>query len=313
MNIQPINSYNSISYFPRQPQYRSSPGANVSFQSYKIIGIIAHNTKNPIKAYAQDVFKRSLIASARTISSTIPELKPITKEVNLKISDKETTYAWDIQNKNSKKYVIYMHGASQNITNIQNLYKNIIENTDFSILAPEYRGFGKNKTGKVNSKTLLEDARAALKYLKEEKQIKEKDIVVIGHSMGAYPAVLLTNKEPKLGRLMLVSPIGSVAKQPLDINVWFAKRMPPLVKFLFKNFKVLRTSLSDFFQIETLVKKIKMPIDIIHAQNDRLIKYTSSEALANNCQKLNSLTILKQGGHKMETNKINTIISLLSS
>ena len=311
MKIIPTNNYN-VQYYSNSSLQNKQSYNVLPFKSTKIIDSFVTTRQNPIKKYAYNMFKRSLVASARMISPITPELQPITREIPLQISPTKHTFAWDIQNNNSNKYLIYLHGASQNITNIQNLYRQIIDNTDFSILAPEYQGFGKNKKCKVNSQTFLEDTTAALNYLKQEKNIEEKNIFIAGHSMGAYPAAMLASNNPKLGGLILISPMGSITNQPLDVNFWFAKRMPPFVKFLFKNFKILRTSLSDFFQIETFVRQIQIPTDIIHAQNDRLIKPSSSEKLASLCPNLNSLTILKQGGHKIEKYKSNAIISLLS-
>lgn len=310
MNIQPVNSYSNHSI--RQYPYRILPYGTVQFRSKtKIIDELAANNKNPIVRYANNVFKRSLVASARNITPISSELKPITREVAIESTPQESTYAWDIENKKSDKYVIYLHGASQNITNIQNLYKSIINETDFSVLALEYRGFGKNNPKKVNSQTFLEDTLAATNYLKKDKKVKEENIFVIGHSMGTYPASILANKKPGLGRLILVAPLGSVASQPLDVNLWFAKRMSPFVRFLFKNFKILRAPLANFFKIEKHLQQTQVPTDIIHAQNDRLIKYTSSQNMAKLCPNLHSFTLLKQGGHKMENHKINSIISLL--
>ncbi len=312
MNIQPINNY-SVSYNSRQhTAQKMLPYSSVGFQAkIPVSDDFATPSKNPIVKYAYDIFKRSLIASARNIMPITPELKPITKEVPLKVSSKEKTYAWDIENKIPDKYVLYLHGASQNITNIQNLYKSIIDNTDFSVLALEYRGFGRNHASKISSHSFEEDVNSALSYLENEKRIKEENIFVVGHSMGSYLAALIASKKPNLGRLVLVAPLGSVAEHPFDVNFWFTKRMPPLVKFLFKNFKILRRPLTNFFKIENHIKKSQVPTDIIHAQNDRLIKYKSSEKIATLCPNLHSLQILKHGGHKMEGNKINTILSIL--
>lgn len=310
MNIKPINVYHS--YAVNTPQIRRRENPAVSFGvKNRIADELAANNRNPIIKYANDIFKRSLAASARRIVPVIPELQPLTKEVAINSSEKEKTYAWDIKNKKQDKYVLYLHGASQNITNVQNLYKSIVDNTDFSILALEYRGFGKNKSKKVNSQTFLEDTTAAVDYLEKDKRIEGKNIFVVGHSMGTYPASQLASNRQELGRLVLVSPLGSLANQPLDVNLWFANRMPKMVRFLFKNFKVLRKPLQNFFKIEGHIQKTKIPVDIIHAQNDRLIKYTASKGLADLCPNLHSLNILKQGGHKMEKNKIDSIIAIL--
>ena len=264
---------------------------------------------NPAKMYLQKLFERTLIVSRARIQPIMPELEPITKEVVLH-SKKKSTYAWDINDGSKKKYALVLHGMSQNISNLQPLYKEIAQRTDYAVLAPEYRGFGKNPDAAVSTKTFLEDTTMALNYLKH-KGIKPKDICVIGHSLGGFTASQLVQKNQDVGRLILVSSIDSLKKDATNFKA--AKNsFPSVVFYLFENVKILRRPIEHIFKTGECLKKINTPIDIIHSTNDTVVKSISAKRIAEKCKNLQSLHLLKSGGHAWDSQKINTIISLLS-
>ena len=264
---------------------------------------------NPGKMYLQNIFERTLVISRSRIQPVIPELQPITQEIQLK-DRKKSTYAWDINDGSRKKYVLVLHGMSQNISNLQPLYKELFQKTDYAVLAPEYRGFGKNPEAPVSTKSFLEDTSLAFEYLKN-KGINPKDITVIGHSLGGFAASQLVQKNQNVGRLILVSSIDSLKKDSANFGS-VKNSFPPFVFYLFENFKILRKPLEHIFKTGECLKKIKTPIDIIHSTDDRVVKIISAQRIAKKCRNLQSFHILKTGGHAWDNQKINTIISILS-
>ncbi len=303
MKIQTQNlyykPYNYNTRLNNQPGFKSyayNPVKKVSFSNF-----------NPVILYVNKLFERSLEASRRRIQSVSPKLLPYTKEVTLTKS-----YGWDINKDDRKKYLIALHGTSQNISNLQNLYEAVLEKTPYAILAPEFRGFGKNKPAVVSEKSFIEDTSAALDYLKKEKGIKPQDVCVLGHSFGGFAASKLVQKNPDLGRLILVSSIDSLEHETVNIEKGTRNKVPKFVRFLFKHFKILRLPLTRLFRINDCLKDIKAPVDIIHSKNDFLIKPESAKNLASKCPNLSSLTILESGGHGMDSGKIDTIVSILS-
>lgn len=312
MKIQPY--YNTYTYnrsYRRNPAPLKYTNSAVSFgAAYQF------NTKtskhildqiNPINIYINKIFERSLIASRRRIQQAIPELAPHLKELSLK-----DTYAWDINKDNRQKYLVVLHGTSQNISNLQFLYKNVLQKTNYAILAPEYRSFGKNKPHIVSQKTFAEDTQAALDYLEKEKNIKPQNICVLGHSFGGFAATQLINNNPDIGRLILVSSIDSLEHETVNIDNSLRNKTSKFITFLFKHFKFLRASLTNVCKTNNLLKNIDTPVDIIHSKNDRLIKPQSSRNLASLCKNLDELYILDSGGHGLESNKIDVITSILS-
>lgn len=267
---------------------------------------------NPVNLYLSKLFQRSLIASRRRILEVIPELSPYTNEIGLSKNGKQITYAWDINKDNRQKYLVALHGMSQNISNLQTLYKNIIENTDYAIIAPEYRGFGKNKPSFLSKKTFLEDTTFAIDYLKNKKGIKPENIVVMGHSFGGFVASELAERNQDFKKLILVAPFDAIKGGSVNLEKGARGKAPKFIMFLFNHFKMLRKSLESLFQTNECLKNIKMPVNFVHSKNDALISYKSSQRLASLCQNPEDIVLLEKGGHTMDAEKINVITSLLN-
>lgn len=236
----------------------------------------------------------------------IPELKSATEEITFNFK-KTKTYGLDINPNNRKKYAVILHGLGQNITNLQPLYKSIINKTDYAIIAPEYRGFGRNEVAKVNDKTLLEDAQAAINYLKD-KGIDSKDICIIGHSLGGFVASGLAAANPEISSLILVSSAESLTNKSMNnLNI----SIPKFTKFIYKHFPALQNS--TFRKINTVknLKNVEMPVYIIHSEKDKIISSDVAQHLANACKNLQSVEILPNGGHAIDSDKIDKIIQIL--
>lgn len=292
MRVSSINNYN-----------------NPNFVGYKFREKRNPIYLNPIKYQVDKVFARSLDAAKRRNCEIIPQLKDVLEEISIKTKDVDT-YAYDIQNpKNSKKYVLFLHGLGQNISANQLLYKEIIGNTDYSILAPEYRGFGKNKPATMSNETFLKDSQAALDYLINDKEIEPKGICVIGHSFGGYIASTLAKENNNLGKLVLVSSLDNLGSEVERSSV--VKHVKPIYLRILKHIKLFRTYLKSLFNTKAELEKSTIPTEIIHCKNDKVINYGTAQFLAENTNNLCGIHILETGGHSMEQNKIDTIVNLL--
>lgn len=244
--------------------------------------------------------------SRRRIIPLSKTLEPYTHEIAVGKS-----YGWDINKNNSKKYIMMFHGMGQNISNLQALYEDILNETDYAIFAPEYRGFGKNQPSILSKETFREDSNNAYNYLINEKKIKPEDIIVMGHSFGSFVATQFVENKQDIQHMILISPLDSSTTDSIKMNKGLRRRLPPFVIFLFDHFDFLKKSYVDIFDTNSHLKNIKTPVSIIHSQNDNTIKAVSARKLANMCPNLNKLQILQNGGHQMEKNKINAIIELL--
>jgi esterase/lipase len=295
-------------YYPNYVQNRKRPSKSVPFMGYVYSPKRCFLSElNPIKFAADKLFERSLFASRRRLLPVSPELEKYTKEVPL-----AGTYAWDINPDNREKYVMILHGTGQNISNLQLLYKAIINQTDYAILAPEYRGFGKNKPSNISPETFLEDTTNALDYLKDKKSIKLSNITLIGHSFGGFAASQLANKNQGLEHLILVSTFDSLSPNIINFNKATKGQSSKMLELIFKHIDFLKKSLDSIFSSNHCIKKLKVPVSILHSVNDKLVNVKSSENLAGMCKNLKGAYYLPTGGHAMDKTKIDTLVKILN-
>ncbi len=291
-----VSSVNNCSHTPAMQGYKYRPKRNPIYF-------------NPIKLQIDNLFERGVVNSRRRISRISPELTPYLREIPIK-TNKVDTYAYDITKNDGKgKYVLFLHGLGQNISALQEMYSSILNNTEYSIFAPEYRCFGKNEPAEISTKTFMEDSQAAFDYLVKEKQILPEYICVVGHSFGGFIASQLVKKNQDVEKLILVSSVDNLGNEIMRSSVM--KHVSPLVLKILKNIKLLRLYLQQLFSTKEQLESIAAPVHIIHSMNDRVVNPSSAEYLAENCPNLQSINLLNTGGHSMEEKKINAIISLL--
>lgn len=292
MRVSSVNSYN-----------------NPSFDGYTFRKNRCPIYLNPIKYQVDKIFDRSLTASRWRITPIANDLQPHFKEIPLRAKNVDT-YAYDITNENgASKYVLMLHGLGQNISALQPLFRQIITQTDYSVLAPEYRAFGKNPPATISDETFLADTQAALDYLVKDKEINPQDICVIGHSFGGFTASQLVKKNPDIGRLILVAPLDNFGDEMVRSSV--VKHVSPFALKLLRHISFLRAYLRNLFNTKKELKKSTVPVDIIHSMNDKVISYKTAQYLAESSLNLQGMHLLKTGGHIMEEKKIAAIIALL--
>lgn len=135
---------------------------------------------------------------------------PTLHEVSYKTADGRDIYAWYATPKNPQKAVIFFHGNSYNI------YYHIPRvlpflKAGYTVILPEYEGFG-GIEGTPSQRNMEENMRATIKFL-NDKGVKNKDIVLYGHSLGTYMATYVASKlagDEKFDALILESPFTSL-------------------------------------------------------------------------------------------------------
>jgi esterase/lipase len=235
------------------------------------------------------------------------ELKGITEAVQVPVSPSESILAWDINPKNSKKYVIYLHGFSQNITNNQPLYK-ALSNTDFGVLAIEYRGYGKNpKSKNVSDKDIVQDIKSAVEYLQNK---GVKDVGLIGHSFGGYVATKASNSN-RFGFQILVAPM-------LSLEFWLKKvlKFPKRYKTETKLIKYLPKYSKQYSKVFDIKKQIvhnTTPTFIVQSRHDAYVRASKVKDFSKQIPDLKKYVEIKNGGHRMDNEKISSIVSILKN
>lgn len=246
-------------------------------------------------------YKNSIFGSKRPYLSLSEDLKPFTKEAKIVLPNKEEIGALDINRNNSKDYILFLHGFSQNINDNQPLYREISK-SKFGILAPEYRGYGKNKlTKNYRENNIMQDIQASLNYLKENgKQCKG----IIGHSFGAYISARVA-KDIKPDFLVMVSPM-------ISLEFWLKNviKHPKKYKFEYGLNKYIEGFSKQYHKVFDIRKHLKNnPTNtyIIQANNDKYVRTCKVNEITPYIMNLKKFTKIKTGGHKMDNEKIAEI------
>jgi esterase/lipase len=177
-----------------------------------------------------------------------------------------------------KGLVFYLHGNGGAITtcvNAAQTYTNI--NYDCFVL--DYRGFGKSEGEIISQNQFYSDVEIAYDSLC--KYYEEKNILIVGYSIGTGPASMLASKS-NAKHLILLAPYYSM----LDMM----NNKYPLVPGYFLEYK-LKTC--------EFIPKVKSPISIFHGDADEIIYYGSSVKLREHFSskdELISLSGQKHGG-----------------
>lgn len=275
------------------------------------------NKINPVARKADDYFVRMAKHSTLTFEPIIDSLQNKISQITIK-NKKQELLAWDINPNKSNKYILFLHGMAQNITNYQKLYSAILEQNEYGILALEFRGYGLSKDGNVSESNLNSDVKQGFQYLEKEKKINPDNIIVMGHSMGGALAANLASKQSNIKALILICPLSKfdyIGKK-FSENTNVGLGIPQKLMKLTNKIKPLKWLYNQKFNTVALIKKIKSPIYLIHSTND-LVTTTAGanriieEARENNIP-INSFFI-ERGGHRVDNRKISKVTEILSN
>jgi len=159
-------------------------------------------------------------------------------------------------------WIVFFHGSGHSIRNprVQGQLDQL-RALGYNVLAPEYRGFGRNE-GTPSESGLYEDARAAYRYLTVERRVSPSGIVLAGRSLGSAVAVETASRLPSAG-VLLFSPIDSI---PL-----MGSRMYPWVP----------VSLLASSRFDSLGKigRVRAPVVVVHSPSDRWVPMAAAREL----------------------------------
>ena len=182
------------------------------------------------------------------------------EEVWLETADGVRINAFYHSNPASQQVLLWFHGNAENIGyglgHLRTLAK-----TGVSILAVDYRGYGKSE-GKPDEAGVYRDADAAYDYLTGQRHFPPQDIIIYGHSLGGAVAVNLASRRP-CGGVIVESSFTSARDM--------ARRMfaLPLIEYVVK---------SRFDSLES-IRAVHAPILIVHGTRDEVVPFAMGRQL----------------------------------
>lgn len=175
-----------------------------------------------------------------------------------------------------KGLIFYLHGNAGSLKSWGKAAE-IGPQLQYDVFMLDYRGYGKSEGSIGSEAQLYEDVQMAYEKLKS--RYHEKDIIVLGYSIGTGPAAKLASaNKPKM--LILQAPYYSMA----DL---MQQHFPIIPTFILK------------YKLETnrYLRKCSMPVVIFHGDRDEVIDYASALKLKKLFKPNDTLITLKGQGH----------------
>ncbi|MGZ3863104.1 MAG: alpha/beta hydrolase [Bacteroidia bacterium] len=208
------------------------------------------------------------------------------EEFNIPAEDGKKINGLLLKCDSAKGLVFYLHGNAGALDTWGEIGEKYAA-VHYDIFILDYRGFGKSE-GEISSEAqFYSDIQLA--YNEMKKRYNEKNIVVVGYSIGTGPAAMIAaNNNPKL--LVLQAPYYCMPDM-------MHNSYPFIPDFLLK----YKLKTHDF------VARAKAPVLVFHGTNDKIIYYGSSLKLKEHFKPGDKLITLEGEGHSRLGNNLQVI------
>lgn len=181
--------------------------------------------------------------------------------------------------------LLYLHGARYNVAGSAPRMRRMHE-LGFSVLAIDYRGFGKSSAGLPSEATAREDARAAWTWLAARHPQQHR--YIFGHSLGGAIGIDLAASVHDESGTIVESTFTSIA----DVVGSFKWGWLPFSALITQRFEAI-----------SKVKDIGAPLLVVHGTADSLINPTLGRKLYE-AARVPKMFVLVEGGSHHNTNSV---------
>ncbi|MFC5497868.1 alpha/beta hydrolase [Caenimonas terrae] len=179
--------------------------------------------------------------------------------------------------------LLYLHGARWNVEGSAPRIRRMQE-LGFSVLAIDYRGFGKSTAGLPSEATAYEDARAAWDWLAA--RYPRRDRYIFGHSLGGAIAIdLAAQVDDERGTIVegtfsSIPDVAGTMKWGWLQGSWLPAAL-----------------ITQRFESIKKVAKIHSPLLVVHGENDNLIASALGRKLYDAAQGRKQFLLVAGGSH----------------
>jgi uncharacterized protein len=175
--------------------------------------------------------------------------------------------------------LLYLHGARWNVSGSAPRIRRM-QQLGFSVLAIDYRGFGKSTPGLPSEEMAYEDARAAWDWLAAH--YPERQRYIFGHSLGGAVAIDLA---------------AAVADERGTIVEGTFTSIPDVASSMKWGWLPIGPLITQRFESIRKVAKVGSPLLVVHGENDNLIKSDLGRKLFEAAQGSKRFLLVEGGSH----------------
>lgn len=175
--------------------------------------------------------------------------------------------------------ILYCHGNAGSVETWSMAAQELQQQHQCAVFVFDYRGYGKSE-GTPSEEGLYQDARAARRWLAQKAGVSEKDIIVLGRSLGGGVAVDLASKDGARG-LILQSTFSSLP----DVAAYHVPWLLP------------QLNMTQRFDSVAKIKNYTGPVLQCHGDADRLIPISQAQTLYAAAPGQKRFITIPGGGH----------------
>ncbi len=200
----------------------------------------------------------------RTLEATPRDWGLAFEEVRFRTEDGETLHGWYLPCARPAPQdcdtLLFLHGNAGNISHRGDSLR-IFHRLGLNVFIFDYRGYGQS-SGSPSERGLYRDARAAWKYLVEQRGVPARRITVFGRSLGGVVATKLA-VEVEPARLILESTFSSARDMARHMMPWLSRVV------------ILRYD----FDAEGAIRGLRVPLLMLHSPEDEIIPFELGQRL----------------------------------
>jgi uncharacterized protein len=192
---------------------------------------------------------------------------------------------WWPQARKDAPVMLYLHGARWNLQG--NAFRIArLRNMGFSVLAIEYRGFGRSGGDLPSEADAYADAALAWEYVKQLAPDASRRYLY-GHSMGGAIAIELATRNEELAGIIVESTFTSLRDLA---GTYTLGKILPVSWFLTQHYDSL-----------SRIEKVKAPKLFVHGANDRFVPAWMTERLYERANGAKRLLLVEGANHSNTT------------
>jgi pimeloyl-ACP methyl ester carboxylesterase len=183
------------------------------------------------------------------------------EEARFEAEDGTKLHGWCLPHERPRGIALFCHGNAGNITGLASSLQVLRDRHGLTAMTFDYRGYGRS-AGQPSEEGILQDARAARRWLAARAGVAERDIILMGQSLGGAVAIDLAAQDGARG-LVIASTFTSLPDVGVDHMPWLLPRW---------NMTMRLDSLSK-------IKHYRGPLLISHGDADETIPIAHGEKL----------------------------------
>ena len=201
------------------------------------------------------------------------------EDAEFQAADGTKLHGWYVPHEHSTATVLFLHGNAGNITDRVDSLERLHEVVGASVLIFDYRGYGRS-AGKPSEKGIMADARAARAWLAKKENIPEREIVMMGESLGGGVAVDLAAADGARA-LVLISTFN---------------RLPDVAAYHYPYFPV-RLLMRTKFDSESKIPNYRGPLLQFHGRDDTIVPFRFGKKLFDAANEPKELVVSERHDH----------------